>query len=99
MDTSKVNTDLVLRKTPKGLEKESNKEFVGISKETLKSMKSIVKGKIKATYPTDPYVWDNNGWSSVGADIVWNNPTASAGVCVIDTGVDALHPDLAGRTH
>lgn len=97
IDTSKVNKDVVIRKTPKGLDKQTNKEFVGITKEALSSMKSIVKGKVQATYPKDPYLWDNNGWSTVGADIVWQNTTPSAGVCVIDTGVDALHPDLAGR--
>ena len=53
--------------------------------------------KITTTYPNDPYLWENNGWSWVGADIVWTNTTASAGVCEIDTGVDYTHPDLTGR--
>ena len=45
-------------------------------------------------YPNDPALLTNWGWSNVGADIVWPNTTPSAGVCVVDTGVDYLHPEL-----
>jgi subtilisin family serine protease len=53
--------------------------------------------KITSTYPNDPYLWNNNGWAWVGADIVWPNKTASAGVCEVDSGVDYSHPDLSGK--
>jgi hypothetical protein len=53
--------------------------------------------KITSTYPNDPYLWNNNGWAWVGADIVWPNKTASAGICEVDSGVDYSHPDLSGR--
>jgi thermitase len=49
------------------------------------------------TYPTDKYLNGNPGWFAMGADIVWPNKTASANICVIDTGVDSKHPDLAGK--
>jgi subtilisin family serine protease len=63
----------------------------------LKALKSVRNGKITATYPNDPNLWNNWGWSFVGADIVSSNTTASAGICEIDTGVDYNHPDLKGR--
>jgi subtilisin family serine protease len=63
----------------------------------LKAAKTKSGSTVKATYPNDTSLWDNWGWSYVGADMVWNNTTASKNVCVIDTGVDYTHPDLAGK--
>ena len=63
----------------------------------LQAMKSVKSGIVKATYPNDPYLWWNGGWEAIGAAVVSSNTTASAGVCVLDTGVDYSHPDLAGR--
>jgi len=50
-----------------------------------------------ATYPNDPEFlgaaqW---GWEWISADVVWPD-MKSAEVAVIDTGVDATHPDLKG---
>ncbi len=63
----------------------------------LQGMKKVSGGKTFAIYPNDPYLWWNSGYDVVDADIVSSNPTASAGVCVLDTGVDYTHPDLSGR--
>src|SRR5262249_10523641 len=48
------------------------------------------------TYPIDPSLYSQWGWAYVNADIVWPD-TKSAMVAVVDTGVDALHPDLMGQ--
>jgi thermitase len=52
---------------------------------------------LSSTYPNDPSLMNNAGWHAVSADIVWNNTTASKTICLIDTGVDYLHKDLAGK--
>jgi subtilisin family serine protease len=93
VDGFKATTRYILRRIS-GLLEAAGKEFVALDIGALQSMKAKRGGEIKATYPNDPYLWWNAGWSVVGADIVWPNTTASAGVCVIDTGVDYLHPDL-----
>ena len=53
---------------------------------------------LAATYPNDPAALDPMkgwGWLWVNADIVWPD-TRSAEVAVVDTGVDAQHPELQG---
>jgi subtilisin family serine protease len=70
------------------------KDTVAIPISVLQAMKSKNGSGITATYPNDPYLWWNNGWSWTGANIVWLNTTASANVCELDTGVDYLHPEL-----
>ncbi len=52
---------------------------------------------VPPVYPNDPSLWQNGGWARVAADIVWKNTTASKGVCLLDTGVDYLHKDLAAK--
>lgn len=94
---NKLQTEFVLRPAPENPEFEG-KDFIGIPISALQAMKTKSGSSIKATYPNDPYLWWNNGWDWIGASIVWPNTTASAGVCVIDTGVDYTHPDLIKST-
>lgn len=69
-------------------------EELNISVESLRSLRTVRNGKKVAAYPNDPYLWENWGWWWVGADIVSPNTTASANVCVLDTGVDYMHTEL-----
>ena len=48
-------------------------------------------------YPNDPYLLLNAGYQYVGADIVWKNTTPSKTVCLLDSGVDYKHKDLAAN--
>lgn len=93
----KINSEYVIRSVQPSFESNwSNKKLVSIA--DLKGMQVKSGPKTLATYPNDPNVFQNYGWTVVGADIVWSNTTASPGVCVIDTGVDTKHPDLSGKT-
>lgn len=95
--------DKVSASQNKSLPKNINRKVYGTDQKVsvplkaLSSMRTVQGGRVTATYPTDPDLWTNWGWDYVGADVVWPNTTASAGVCVLDTGVDNLHQDLATR--
>jgi subtilisin family serine protease len=75
----------------------SNAIGYDIGVDQLNAMRVKVGSTVKATYPNDPFLWADWGWDSVGASMVWNNTTASKNVCVLDTGVDYLHKDLANQ--
>ena len=64
-------------------------DTMAVPNSTIQSMVAM------GTYPTDTYLTNNQGWFSVGANIVWPNTTVSANICQIDTGVDSVHPDLS----
>jgi subtilisin family serine protease len=61
------------------------------------AIKKAKSTPILPTYPEDPYLYNSWGWWSTNTDVVWQDKAASAMVCVLDTGVDAAHPDLVGR--
>jgi subtilisin family serine protease len=85
-----ANNDFIVRKSKDGEDK-----IIPIS--VLQSMKKRTGSTTKALYPNDPGLWSNNGWWSIGANIVFPNTTPSKNVCVIDTGVDHTHPELLYR--
>src|SRR4029453_12586064 len=50
-------------------------------------------------WPSDPLYQNQWALPRIGWDLVFGNlvPTGAAKVAVLDTGIDALHPDLAGK--
>ncbi len=77
---------------------------IGASEETkqvtipmteLEAMRKGPSAKGIPTYAND--LWENWGldWSNAG--IIWSEKAASPAVCVVDTGVEAAHPDLTGN--
>jgi len=87
-DGYKASSDYIFQEvTPS--ENTNWKSVMAIPRSTLQGMVAM------GTYPTDTYIENNQGWFNMGANIVWPNPTPSANICEIDTGVDYLHPDLA----
>jgi subtilisin family serine protease len=79
----------------------ANGQRVAISKAALSSLHSGARGT--PTYPnevttTDPsYMVDMWGWNQINTQVIWNNAAIAPKVCVIDTGVDFLNPDLVGK--
>lgn len=49
------------------------------------------------SFVNDAEVGKQDGWLWMNADIIWPDMVANPMVAVLDTGVDYLHPDLAGR--
>ena len=60
----------------------------------LKKLKSTT---VLPTYPEDPLLFNTWGWWDASADVVWQDKSASPTICLLDTGVDANHPDLLGN--
>ena len=63
--------------------------------EELEAMRTVIRGKVKSTYPDDEFF--NWGNAQIEHDIIWPNKNKSPVVCVIDTGADEKHPDLRGK--
>lgn len=70
--------------------------YTASSADSLRAMKTRKGLRVRATYPNDTDLTLNQGWFWIGADIVWPDTAAGKGVCLVDTGVDYLHKDLAG---
>lgn len=70
-----------------------------LTRQQIVSLRMKKPGSRTATLPNYPKEFTSNsfwGWDQIQADIIWNNTTAPKYVCVLDTGVDAYHPDLKG---
>lgn len=70
-----------------------------LTRQQIVSLRMKKPGSRTATLPNYPKEFTSNsfwGWDQIQADIIWNNTTVPKYVCVLDTGVDANHPDLKG---
>jgi subtilisin family serine protease len=73
-------------------------ETLTLTADILRAMRTNreVSGVIQAV-PTYPNDFSNNwSWVKISTDIIWPDKAANPKVCVVDTGVDANHPDLRG---
>lgn len=70
---------------------------VRFSLSDLRAMRTFRNGAYVPTYPNDTSLFDQWGWTAIGADIIWPDKAVNPGVCVVDSGVDKGHPDLKGR--
>lgn len=71
-----------------------------LNRQQIVSLRMKKPGSRTATLPNYPKEFTSNsfwGWDQIQADIIWNNTTVPLYVCVLDTGVDASHPDLKGN--
>ena len=80
----------------------ANGQRIVIDQAELSAMRTIrMSGGVALgvpTYPVESTGADIWGWNAIKANIIWSNPaTLVPAVCVVDTGVDVLHPDLAGK--
>jgi thermitase len=73
---------------------------MGVDAQGRPQTRQVPTSEVRAmavTYPNDPEFLGAGqwGWEWISADVVWPD-LKSAEVAVIDTGVDATHPDLKG---
>jgi hypothetical protein len=64
------------------------------------ALRSIKKGYKTLSVPTYPNEFTSGNlwaWNLVQADLIWSDTNANPLVCLLDTGVDDLHPDLSGK--
>ncbi len=80
---------------------QSDAGVTDLSWDQIKSLKSYYYYKRKwraiASFPvelTSGKLW---GWDAIQADLIWTETKASPYICLLDTGVDASHPDLKGK--
>ncbi len=59
-------------------------------------LRRLASTAILPTYPSDPLLYNTWGWWSTNTDVVWQEKAASPMICLLDSGVDAAHPDLLG---
>jgi subtilisin family serine protease len=79
-------------------------DVVAVEKSALSSLRRKVGSQSVPAYPPEytgtatlPDGADLWGWDQINADTIWPNTVVSPMVCVLDTGVDDLHPDLKGK--
>ncbi|MDR3572987.1 MAG: S8 family serine peptidase [Anaerolineaceae bacterium] len=75
--------------------KDKNGKTHTIPVQDLLAMRTISHGKSVPTYANDMYNSWGVSWSR--ANVIWTETAASPQVCVLDTGVDITHPDLATK--
>ncbi|MBN2387364.1 MAG: S8 family serine peptidase [Anaerolineales bacterium] len=58
----------------------------------LADMRILLNGQTVRAFPLDAY--SSWGWWRINAGTIWPDQTPSPWICLLDTGVDAEHPDL-----
>jgi len=79
----------------------ANGKLINLSWEQVASLRHVVRRGARAmsipTFPNELPSGNLWGWDRVQADLIWSEKKAGPTVCVLDTGVDSKHTDLAGK--